>query len=260
MSLEEYQNFREYLQMSLVARCQSNPKYSLRSFAKSLNIDSSTLSKILKEKRSITPKMLEHLSERLGLAPDEIELFRTEQKKRKIQGGTKKFKNIEVDRFRMISDWYHYAILELLNLDSFRSDSRWIAKVLNVSVSEINIAIERLIRLDMVYKDKKGNLKSNGINHTTIGTPYSASAFRNLQKQILSKAVSACDEIPYEKRDQSSLTVAIDLKSLPAFKSLIKDFRRQLNEMAQDCEKFSDVYHLSISFYPVTDPSGGQNA
>ena len=50
----------------------------------------------------------------------------------------------------LIADWYHFAILELTRLSEFRADSRWIARVLDISVDEVNVALQRLIRLDLL--------------------------------------------------------------------------------------------------------------
>src|SRR3984957_9168996 len=54
-------DFRMILQRELLLRCERNPQYSLRSFAKSLQIDPSTLSQILRGKRSITASLLQKL-------------------------------------------------------------------------------------------------------------------------------------------------------------------------------------------------------
>ena len=44
----QYLNYRQYLQDVLVEKTKKNPSYSLRAFAKHLDIASSTLSEIIK--------------------------------------------------------------------------------------------------------------------------------------------------------------------------------------------------------------------
>ena len=51
---------------------------------------------------------------------------------------------------RWLQSLYHFAILELTRLSEFRADSRWIARVLDISVDEVNVALQRLIRLDLL--------------------------------------------------------------------------------------------------------------
>ena len=50
------QGLRPFLKMELDSRIKKNPSYSLRSFAKSLNISHAALSQILNGKRNLTKK------------------------------------------------------------------------------------------------------------------------------------------------------------------------------------------------------------
>jgi hypothetical protein len=47
----------------------------------------------------------------------------------------------------MISDWYHFAILDLTRLDDFQPEPAWVSRKLGLTVSEVKIAVERLLRL-----------------------------------------------------------------------------------------------------------------
>ena len=61
------------------------------------------------------------------------------------------------DTANLISDWHHYAILELVHVRDFKPDSRWLARVLGISVDEVNVALQRLLRLgllEMVSQDR----------------------------------------------------------------------------------------------------------
>ena len=54
---------------------------------------------------------------------------------------------MSIDKFSVISEWYHYAILELTYVSGFKADYKWIARKLSITVEEAKVAIERLIRL-----------------------------------------------------------------------------------------------------------------
>jgi transcriptional regulator with XRE-family HTH domain len=69
------QDFRSFLQDELEKRCKKNPRFSLRAFARTLDVEPSALSKILHGKRSLTPKMLLRMASQLGLPDNEIERF-----------------------------------------------------------------------------------------------------------------------------------------------------------------------------------------
>lgn len=248
----EPSDFRLFLQNELVRRCQKNPKYSLRAFAKSLQMDFSTLAKILNGKRSFGPRTILKISQRLGLEPQMIQSFLKEPSK--SISAQNNFNQLTQDTFKIISDWYHYAILELARVDSFKHNITWIAKSLGISTYEARAAIERLERAGIIKLDDNGKwVDQTGGRNTTVGNNFTAAAFRNLQKQVIEKALIALEETPFEKRDQSSMTMAIDSRKLPEAKEKIKKFRRELAQFLSRDEKRDQVYNLSVSLYPITN-------
>jgi hypothetical protein len=54
------------------------------------------------------------------------------------------------DAAEVLADVHHAAILELVALEHFRPDSRWIARVLGLSPDRVNIALQRLLRLGLL--------------------------------------------------------------------------------------------------------------
>jgi len=250
-------NFRLFLQDELIRRTKKNPRYSLRSFAKSIGCDVSSLAKILSGKRAIGRITIMRLSSRLGLSAQATEIFLSKHRETKKEppiGITADYATLAADTFHVVSDWYYYAILELIQTDDFRAESKWISRVLGITSSEANIAIERLLRLGMIEVDSKtGHWKEAGSGRlTTLGNRFTNHAFQNLQRQVLEKAILALDEVPIELRDQSSMTMAIDIDKLEAAREKIKTFRRELAAFLSRGQKQQEVYNLSISMYPVT--------
>ncbi len=252
-------SFRLFLQNELIRRCEKNPAYSLRGFARTLGCDVATLSKMLKGKRGIGRITILNLGTRLGLSPQEIEEFINKRQKgkrainKRHDASLIDYQQLTLDSFKVISDWYHYGILELMRVDHFKPDPKWIARTLGLTVSEVNIAVERLVRVDLLEITPEGKWKDlTGGTSTTTGNPFTAAAFKKLQRQVLEKAITAIDEVPMEERDQSSVTMAIDSSLLPEAKERIKLFRRDLGKFLSKGEKRDSVYQLGISLYPLT--------
>ena len=63
--------------------------------------------------------------------------------------------------FKIISDWYHYAILELTELKEFESDINWISQRLGISKIEAHMGIKRLKNIGLMVEDEDGNLKTS---------------------------------------------------------------------------------------------------
>jgi len=163
-------DFRRLLQSELARRCASNRHYSLRAFAKWLRIDHSTLSQILRGKRPLTRRTVERLGARMKLSCGQISQFvMALHQPRQSGGAIREATLLAHDTACAIAEWQHHAILELLALPEFRPDSRWIARVLDISVDEVNLALQRLLRLGMMemsdrdrWTDRSGDESQNG--------------------------------------------------------------------------------------------------
>ncbi len=236
-----------FLSEELKKRTELNPKYSMRAFAQYLSVDSSYLSKILSGKRAISISNINHLAEKLDF-PDEIVTHLASHYPATL------FKGIDSVKFQVISDWYHYAILETTRLDHFKPEPKWISEYLGVPVQEIAKAIERLITCGLLEITKTGKWIVG--NNTTTTNRYTHMAFRNMQMQIMEQGIEALKKnVPLEERDQSSITMCVDKKRLVQAKKKIKKFRRDLMVYLENGQTKDDVYHLCISLFPVAAKS-----
>ena len=68
-------SFRTFLQAELARRCARSNQYSLRAFARFLELDHSTLSQLLRGKRRLTDRTIRRCGVRLGLDEDSIAEF-----------------------------------------------------------------------------------------------------------------------------------------------------------------------------------------
>jgi uncharacterized protein (TIGR02147 family) len=260
LKFQRQRDFRVYLQQELIRRSKANPKYSLRAFARYLGVQPSFLSKILLKQRSVTVKTIHKFGLKLGLNPKEIQKY-SQQIPARANGkssvaetqGAPDYHTLVFDHYQVIADWYHYAILELSSVKYFSPSPKWIAKTLGITITETNAAIERLERLDFIEINTDGSWKIlDGFNRTTIGTELTAAALRKMQKQIIEKSLVALEEVSIEKRDQTSMTMAIDSSLLPEAKKRITKFRRELCSFLESGPNRDQVYQLAVSLYPVT--------
>lgn len=160
-----YQNdFKVYLGKELNRRSEKNPNYSLRSFAKSLDVDPSLLSKLISGKRKISDKQIEKIGTLLGLNLRQIESFKTPLN---LEENEREAYRLSFDQFDIICEWQHYAILEMMTLDAFRPDASWIAKVLKMKESEVCDYIERLKRVGLIVLDNDGNWEDASAGKST---------------------------------------------------------------------------------------------
>lgn len=244
-------NFRSFLQQELVRRCDRNPNYSLRSFAKTLAISSSALSGILNGKRPLTEKMTVRLAAALGLAAEEIETFRQAHRQAGEEGDVQQ---LTLDAFACISEWYHLAILELIRTRSFRPDTAWVARALGLNRAQVNTAVERLRRVGLLRIEADGTWVDTSANGklTAIHESLTSAAAMLNQKRILELGIEAITEVPVERRNNTAVTVAVDTADLPEARRRIQKFRRELANFFEKSSSPEHVYHLAIALYPLT--------
>jgi len=239
--------FRQHLQEELLRRCRVNPKYSLRAFARLLDVSPAYLSLILNGKRPIPVKLRDEIAERLGLKLIDTGSGNSEN-------SLNTYSQLEADRFTIISDWYHYAILELIQVTGFRPTIPRIAAALGIAQPEAKDAVDRLIRLGMIEVQRNGTWKNiSGQNTNFVDRNVDLAARRKLQMQVLEKAMSALQEIPLSQRDQTSMTMAIDVSRLPEAIAKIKKFRRELSHFLESGDRKDEVYNLAVSLYPISN-------
>lgn len=238
--------FRLWLQKQFTDRCQKNARYSLRAFSSLVGLDASTVSQFLGGKRAPSKKAMLGICEKLSATPKDLRMLGMVE----IEEGAEEFYQLTVDTFSAMSDWYHFAMLELTYVANFKPEVKWIAQQLGISQLEAKAALERLIRLNLITEKNKAYKKTHETltNHTGVSTSV---ARKNLQKQVISKALAAVDEVPQEEKDITSITMAIDPKNMDQAREMIKKFRRELCTLLEEGVQ-ARVYNLGIQLYPIS--------
>ena len=249
-----------------------NPRYSLRSFAAALGVNSSDLSQILSGKRSVSTKVAERIFQFLELTPVERKQFLESILAQKKEKGLKRISpallksvgqiskamtaapapgatGIGLDMFRVIADWYHTAICELTMLDHFKADPRWIARELNISTIEAKLAFDRLLELGIIEKVGATYRKTN-LQFDTKDKSKTSAFHRKRQRQVLEKSIYSLENDPIEERNHSSLTLCLDPKRIPEAKEKIQKLIWELGQFLINGEP-ERVYELNINLFPL---------
>ena len=243
---------RLLLQNEFERRLKRNPRYSLRAFARSLGVSHSLISLVLNGKRRLSRKTLARITENFGLGREELARLQPLLGNGFGPGekATDEYQQISLDTFALLSDWHHYAILSLLELPHARLDPRWIARRLRISELTAKLAIERLKRLELIAQ--RGGRWRQCSRPLKVENTVSTAATRNHQRQILRKAEDSLESDPFEMRDFSSITFAMDAKDIPYARKRIQQFRRKLVAELESNPGPNTVYHLAVQIYPVS--------
>jgi uncharacterized protein (TIGR02147 family) len=253
--MNEQLAFQDLLNTRLTELRVKNPAYSMRAFAKKSGLTSSALSEILRGKRRVSRELAGRVAHRLCLAPDQkAKLLGLFPEKLAYDSAAREkaieYTQLSMDHFHVISDWYHFAILSLIETGGYRHDPEWVARRLGIKVAEGRAALDRLERLEMITVDKRGRATRHDVHYATSDDVASAS-LRKLHAQNLELARRSLEEDEVQERDFTAVTLAIDPKDLPEAKKMLREFTDRFTQRLERGAK-KEVYKLCLQFIPLS--------
>ncbi len=228
-----------------------NPRWSLRAFANRCGMSSGAISEIMSGKRELTLKARQKIAQALQLSPKEQFEFFDEKlpdhlrKKRQAQASVL----ISEDQFCLISDWWHFAILNLLKTKNFRGSMNWISQRIGLPIRVVEQAWERLFRLGYIKKENQKIIRTYPHLNTTDG-------FFNLSIQKshiedLKLIENSIRNLPPEVRDFTSMTISLKRKDLKKAVEMIRLFQEEF-EHEIESDEGDEVYRFVMSLFPLT--------
>lgn len=263
----EYEDYRDYLADDFAERQKRNPTFSLRSWARMLDINPATLTRVLKKTRHISPALALRFASGCHLTKKAIEYFemlvslnqaKTLEERayfyEKLIGHKKgDIKKISADKYEFYSKWYYTAIREVLQLRSFKGNFEELASCLTpaIKVAEAKSAISLLVRLGLVAQNEIGEYVVCEPLITT-GNTTNAIAIDGFQVEMMDRARDALDKVPIHERNFSTLTLSVSDVQYKAIVEELAEFRRKVLEMAKATERGGRVYQFNFHVFPLS--------
>lgn len=232
-------------------RVRSNPSYSMRSYARDLNIAPSTLSEILKGKKGISSKKASEIVSALRLpewqashflnlvalkhsrskADKEAALKNIENQKAHVQ-----IEKIKAEAMKSLTSTLDLAILECIHLKGFNNSAEWIAEKMKVSVKEINISVKRLINVRLLEISESGAwidlspffTSSDGIPSEAIRA-FNIDILRTMEKKIINE--------PINDRIMKSVVFSLEEKHMAEARNILDEAISKILNLASKSEE-----------------------
>ena len=248
-----------WLENLLADKIKKNSQFSLRAFARLVDVSPAVLSRILSGKRKLTFNLAVRIADALVLGPierDTLYSFFTGAAA-ETSAEDRHEKELSIDCFNAMKEWYHYGITQLLYIDAFQEDPKWIAKMLSITELEAKLAVDRLVRLEILDRDENGRLYRTA-THLSTSTDIASAGIRHFQKQILEKSIASLENDDLSERDITSITIAINEDRIPEAKKEIMKFRKRMAEFLAEGEK-TRVYNLGVHLIPLSKSTNGDS-
>ncbi len=267
-----YQNPRQFLLDTLVAKQRENPSFSARAWAKEMELKApSLLIMLLQGTRPLRLKHVEFLQKGLTLSTPELLYFRAIIQLSNAESDEEKklcriwiseinhhsdFKIKEIEEYTVIAQWVHFAIISMTQLKKFSGSPTEIHSYLGgrVSINEIKSALIRLQELNLLsINDQTGRLEST---NQVISTKddVSMKAVREHHRGAIRMAEQALESQSVLEREFQSFSLAIEENKIPLAKELIRRFKQQFTQAIAVKEATADqVYQVNLNFFRLTE-------
>lgn len=268
--------YRAFLCDEFQRRLERNSRYSIRAFAQAIAIQPSALSQILAGKRTVSVRVLKRLLTAFEVSAEERARFVSsviEEKSargiRKVDGALRQLakdtasaallavgnptvggaRSLREEEFRLVADWYHFAILEMTYKKDFRPEARWIAARLGIGHMQAKLAVERLRDLGLLEESAGRWRKVRSVLDTKDKTKTSAS-HRARQFQILEKSRFSLENDPITERNHTGVTFCADPARIAVAKEKIQKFLWELTAFLEG-ENPSRIYEINVQLFPL---------
>jgi uncharacterized protein (TIGR02147 family) len=222
---------RFYLEREYENRRTRRPHYSLRAYARDLELGPSSLTDFLKARQGFSHERAITIATKLKLNSEHTKHFcdlisvRFSRKiadrklaKIRISSRTRDFPSyVSLDLYKTVADWPHFAVLELLEIDAKYSDSLLIATALGISKKEAKETWERLVRTKMVAE--KDGVWAPASEDSFGGDETPSQAIRFHHTRLLKLALNSLETQSMEEREFRSWVFSFRKEDLPRMRS-----------------------------------------
>jgi uncharacterized protein (TIGR02147 family) len=269
LNVHQFTDYRTFLTAYVQGNKQAKPQWSYGAWAQNLGLKTtSSITKIIQGQREPGPAITEKLIKYFGFNQKQAQYFRDLVRLEKIKNDPRlsvllmqkmgkdhpdaSLRIMDDKVFLTISNWYILALRELCRAGHFKEDPEWIAQQFHFKVTsrEIRQAIEALIELQLLQRDRQGRLKIiDGRIDTT--TDVASEAIKLYHEQMLTHAKEAIRKFGVKEREFTATSLLMSSKNIEKAKTLIRDFRHNFEKLMEE-DSGDQIYQIQIQLFPLT--------
>lgn len=243
------EQFRELLSLEFDRKKQLNTALTRNKFAKLAGVSSGTMSELLSGRRgwAITPERALAIVEKIST---------TEEIKNKMLlalGRVPKIEKTLADesKYKFLTSWKHRAVFMALELADAQNNPEDLCRRFSLSMEELHEIYDEGLGCGIFSQDEEGSIKSQKRYWTTQDNVPSE-IVRQHHIQNLDQIKSALENIPFQRRDCTSLTFVGSAKKIEAARKELRACYDRINSLMYDQTDNDEVFQLSISLIPLS--------
>ena len=265
ISVYHYSKPHIFLKDAWLEKKNSNPAFSLRAWAKQMGLKGhAPIQLILKGQREIPKKYIPFFSESFKLCPEQSLYFEalvnysnanTDYEKAfymermREMGKKRPLETIEFEHYEFLKNPLHIAILEMTSLPHFKEDPLWIKNKISFpcEVVQIKEAIERLLALNLLTRDRLGHLRKT-YKHFSSKNDVKELAVKEYHKSISELAIKAVFHQDVLDREFNGYAFNIQKQDMEKAKKMIREFGQHFVREFEKENDGDETYQLNNQF------------
>jgi len=253
-----------YLKTHFDEAQRKNKSYSLRAFAKKLGITPGGLSQILNQRIKLSLDRAHEFVKHLSLPAQEAEYFlllvqienaktlavRSMLQEKLNQSFPEKTAepNLTIDQFRLVSEWYGFAVKEIVSSYGAAWTPTRIANELGITKNEVELTLDRLERLELIEKGPRGYLALQP--RTLVYSAIPTEAQENYYHGVISKLDESIG-VKNPKKVIATEVMAFDPEDLEEVRRITDEYLDRLIRISKKSKKKTKLYQSLVSFFAL---------
>ncbi len=234
-----------------------NQKYSMRSFANKLNMNSGNLSQIIAGKRQVSREKAMCILNTLQVEENDLNKIMYSDSSDnenfifdhyfKNFSSYKIINNHELDQ--LLSSDLYFKVRAISDTVEFQLNAEWICGKLKAEKSQVELVLKYLVENGDIDPSKN----SQAIKHYYQSTDCKTNnTIRKYHRASLKEAIDKIEDLPTEKRDLTSTVFACNKENYEKAQKLIRSFHKQLVSLMATGNKDA-IYKLNVQLYPCSE-------
>lgn len=241
-----------------------NKSFSLRAFARKLDVSPGVLSSIMNGKRTLTKAIGLKILKKLNISEEEKTQFLksinySPQYLNKLEEKIKKQKVLFLEdnslSLKILSEWEHHAVLVYMELKEFSPKRENISKKLGIPMKRLMDVLDNLVEAKLIIR-KKDDYFPSEFDCVSFRFNENSESTNIIKKESLKLAFEKYDQQDENLSHTTSWTIPVETKNLQKAKELMDEFIVRLHALLQDGE-CTEVYKATFTLFPLSISSNG---
>lgn len=275
VNVYKYHDYRIFLYDLFTEWKKKVYKLSYRKFSEMAGFSSPNMLKLIIDgKRNLSPANISKLVKTFDFNKQESDFFENLVKMNQAKTHSNKnfyYKKLnKTPRYKLLrkgdknlyefySKWYYPVIRELVTTVDFNESPEWISKRVypTITESEARKAMEVLVEMGHIYKDEDKWKQREPL--ATTGPQITSLAVANYHENMIGLGKDSVENVPGDKRNISSLTLAISPKSYEILVKELESIQQRIIDLANEETSPEQVYQVNFQVFPVSSFPSKEN-